>query len=164
LAAWVGSGALVRTADGWAVRRYVAPVVPLTFADSVRRRFEGLDGSAKRVLQAAALLGRRFDWTLLASMTGAEEGLVAAALGGGGGGQLLAADERGFRFRHALTREVVRAGTLPPERADLARRALAALEAAAGERQDLAARLAEAAGEPHRAARLLLATARRDRA
>ncbi|HKE97307.1 MAG TPA: helix-turn-helix transcriptional regulator, partial [Actinomycetes bacterium] len=75
-----------------------------------------------------------------------------------------AADERGFRFRHALTREVVRAGTLPPERADLARRALAALEAAAGERQDLAARLAEAAGEPHRAARLLLATARRDRA
>src|SRR4029453_1093384 len=127
LAAWVGSGALVRTADGWAVRRYVAPVVPLTFADSVRRRFEGLDGSAKRVLQAAALLGRRFDWTLLGSVTGAGGGLVAGALRRAVEAQLLAADERGFRFRHALTRDTVLAGPLPAARTRPAPRAPAAL-------------------------------------
>ncbi|HKE98493.1 MAG TPA: LuxR C-terminal-related transcriptional regulator, partial [Actinomycetes bacterium] len=164
LAAWVGSGALVREQGDWAVRRYVAPVVPLTFADSVRRRFEGLDAAGKQLLQAAALLGRRFDWTLLPPGTGIEESVIAAALRRAVEAQLLAADERGFRFRHTLTHDVVLAGILPPERIALARRALDALEAADGEREELAARLAEAAGERGRAAALLLVAARRGRA
>src|SRR4029450_522138 len=67
LAAWVGWGALVRTADGWAVRRYVAPVVPLTFADSVRRRFEGLDATGKQLLQAAAVARPRVRLTVPAA-------------------------------------------------------------------------------------------------
>src|SRR4029453_16151910 len=140
LAAWVGSGALVQEPGGWVARRYVAPGVPLTFADSVRRRFEALDGRASGVLQAAALLGRRFDWTLLAAASGVEEGAVATALRRAVEAQLLAADQRGFPFRHTLTRDVVLTGTLPPERISLARGALSALVAGSEERDELAAR------------------------
>src|SRR4029453_12324733 len=74
LAAWVGSGALVRDGTRWSVRRYIAPVVPLTFADSVRRRLDALDGPGRQVLRAAALLGRPLDWTLLAGVDGRSPG------------------------------------------------------------------------------------------
>jgi DNA-binding CsgD family transcriptional regulator len=165
LAAWVGSGALVRDGDGWSVRRSIVPVVPRTFADMVRRRLDALDPAGRRVLQAAALLGRRFDWKLLGPTTGQGADAVTTSLRTAVGAQLLAADQHGFRFRHALTRDVGLSETLPPERAALARRALAAVEDGPGDASaQLAARLAEAAGDPGRAARLLLEAARQDRA
>ena len=77
-----------------------------------------------------------------------------------------AADRESFRFRHALTHEAVLAGLLPPERALLAGRALAAVEAAhpglPGAWCMLAAELAERAGNAARAGALLLEAGRRD--
>jgi DNA-binding NarL/FixJ family response regulator len=76
------------------------------------------------------------------------------------------ADGDSFRFRHALTQEAVLAGLLPPERALLAGRALAAVEAAhpglPGSWCRLAADLAERAGDAGRAGALLLEAGRRD--
>jgi predicted ATPase len=74
LAAWAGDGVLSRRESGWAVSGSVAPVVPLSFAEMVTRRIATLGEETRSVLQAAAVLGRRFDWSLLPAITGLTEG------------------------------------------------------------------------------------------
>ena len=140
--------------------------IPATFGDAVQRRLEGLDADARRVICAAAVLGRRFDWALLGQVTGLPDAAVVAALRRGVGVQLVVASQDSFRFRHALTHEAVLAGLLPPERAELAGQALAAVEAVhpglPGPWCVLAAELAEGAGDTARAGALLLEAGRRD--
>ncbi len=140
--------------------------VPPTFADALRRRLSGLDSDSRRVISAAAVLGRRFDWGLLAGVTALPDDVIARALRQGVSLQIFAADTDSFRFRHALTHEAVLAGLLPPERARLAGQALAAIEAAhPGLPADwcrLAAELAAGAGDRERAGVLLLEAGRRD--
>jgi DNA-binding CsgD family transcriptional regulator/tetratricopeptide (TPR) repeat protein len=166
LAGLIGEGALTERDGGWHAADLVAAAVPVTFADAVRRRLDGLDADSGRVIGAAAVLGRRFDWALLGPVTGLADAAVVAALRRGVGLQLIAADRDSFRFRHALTHEAVLAGLLPPERALLAGRALAAVEAAhsglPGAWCTLAADLAERAGNTGRAGALLLEAGRRD--
>ena len=117
---------------------------------------------------AAGVLGRSFDWTLLPEMCSLPEQAVLEALRAGMGAQLIVTEPSAtgsFRFRHALTRDAVIDRLLPMERAALARRALAAIEAAhpglPGAWCDLSARLAERAGDRPRAAALLLASGQR---
>jgi DNA-binding CsgD family transcriptional regulator/tetratricopeptide (TPR) repeat protein len=166
LAALTGSAALRREDGEWIVATTEAAlgaVVPYAFADMVQARLEMLGEGPRRVLQGAAVLGRSFDWTLLPRVTGMGEDAVADALRGAVTAQLLTAGAD-FRFRHALTRDAVLLGLLPPERATLCRRGLEAVEAAhpglPGEWCDLAAGLAEVGGETVRAAQLLLQAGR----
>jgi DNA-binding CsgD family transcriptional regulator/tetratricopeptide (TPR) repeat protein len=170
LAAWVSSGALVREPSGWAVGGRIDPVVPLTFTETVRRRLAVLAAPAHVVLPAAAVLGRRFDWTLLAPVTGLDEQAVVFGLRQGLDAQLLVTDDApgmraAFRFRHALTRDAVLSELLLPERMELSRRALRAVENGhpelEGEWCELAAELAELGGEEARAAELLAESGRR---
>lgn len=136
-----------------------APGVPESFAETVRARLAGFGPGERRVLAAAALLGRSFDWQLLAAAAGVAPGDVPAALERAVGSQLLTVDGEVFRFRHALTREAVAAGLLPPARRSLAAAALAAVEAAhpllEGPWRDVAADLAVRAGDTGRAGVLL---------
>jgi len=166
LAGLVGEGALTERDGSWHAADLVTVAVPVTFADAVRRRLDGLDADSRHVIGAAAVLGRRFDWALLSPVTGLTDAAVVRALRRGVGLQLVAADRDSFRFRHALTHEAVLAGLLPPERAMLAGRALAAVEAAhpglPGAWCMLAADLAERAGEGARAGALLLEAGRHD--
>jgi DNA-binding CsgD family transcriptional regulator len=183
LAGLVGDGSLVERDGRWDADPVLAgPVladigpadpgalrslpVPATFAGALRRRLSGLDSDSRRVISAAALLGRRFDWGLLAAVTALPEDAVARALRQGVSLQIFAADTDSFRFRHALTHEAVLAGLLPPERARLAGQALAAIEAAhpglPGDWCRLAAELAAGAGDSERAGVLLLEAGRRD--
>jgi hypothetical protein len=154
-----------QAAGGWSADRHGGPALPDTFVETVARRVQALGDDARRVLAAAALLGRRFDWRLLSQVTGLAEEAVVVALERATAAQLLAADGDGFRFRHALTREAVLDGLLPPRRAALAARALAVVEVLhpglPGAWCDLAAELAEAAGARVRAAELLLDSGRR---
>ncbi len=166
LAGLIGDGTLAERDGHWHAADLAGTGLPATFADAVRDRLEGLDADSRQVLCAAAVLGRRFDWTMLGPVTGRPDTDVVAALRRGVGLQLVAADRESFRFRHALTHEAVLAGLLPPERALLAGRALAALEAAhpglPGPWCTLAAELAESAGHTARAGALLLEAGRRD--
>src|SRR5438270_10809410 len=91
LAEWVGAGALVRADGGWRLQRVVGPVVPMTFGDTVRRRVRALGGDSTQLLQLAALLGRNFDWTLLAVASGLDDDRVLELLHGAVDAQLLAA-------------------------------------------------------------------------
>jgi len=165
LAGLVGAGALVERDGRWAADDPLGWRVPPTFADAVGRRLDALSAPARTVLHAAAVLGGQFDWSLLPAATGLHDTEVVAALRQAVNAQLLTAEAGGFRFRHALTRDAVLDDLLPPERASLAGRALAALEQARpdlpGAGCELAAELAEAAGDEDRAAELLLEAGRR---
>ncbi len=163
LAGLVSSGALRADKQGWTMAREVTPRVPLTFAESVRRRLAAIDEPARRVLLAAAVLGREFDWRLLPPITGLDEAVVLDALHQSVAAQLLTADLGGgdrFLFRHALTRDAMTAELLPPVRAKLASRALEVVErlhrGLPGQWCSLAADLAEEAGDRARAAQLML--------
>ena len=167
LAVAVASGSLVDRGDRWSLSDAVESVVPLTFADSIRRRLAIIGDEARAVLLAAAVLGRRFDWKLLPEISGLTEQRVLSALHAAVDAQLVSVepDDGAFRFRHALSRDAVLAELLPPERAALSARALIVLEAAdpdlSGDTCELAAELARQAGDRGRAAALLLEVAQR---
>lgn len=168
LAGAAGAGVVVRADQGWRVQSGFEPAVPRTLVATVVERLGALGPSARAALGAAAVLGRRFDWTLLPSMTELSEQEIVAALGRATAAQLLVCEQRGpgsFRFRHALTRDAVLGQLLPGERALLARSALGAVEAAHPELEDdwcdVAAQLAVQAGDRDRAAALLLQAGRR---
>ena len=156
-----------RTADGvpLLVEEILAsPGLPGSFLDSVRARWAEMAADDRLVLEAAAVLGRYFEWQLLAPATGLAREQVASALDRGVDAMLLRVGDDGFRFRHALTRDAVLAGMSPPRRADLAAAALAALEAShpdlEGGRLDTAADLAAQSGDRRRAGALLAASGR----
>src|SRR5713101_4109158 len=155
LAGLVGDAVLVERDGRWQTTGSVAAGVPATFADAVQSRLEAVDADSRRVICAAAVIGRSFDWALLGPVTGLADDAVLAALRRAVGLQLIAVDDDGFRFRHALTHEAVLVGLLPPERAMLAGRAAAAVEAAHPGLQDawceLAADLSARAGDASRA-------------
>jgi class 3 adenylate cyclase/DNA-binding CsgD family transcriptional regulator len=167
LAGLAASRALVAGEAGWRLDREIVPSVPLTFAASVHRRLSSLDEASRATLAAAAVLGRRFDWSLLPAITGLDETAVLGALRQSADAQLIAVDAatEGFCFRHALTRDAVLDERLPPERAALARRALDAIEerhpGLPGEWCELAADLSAGCGRRTRAAELLHEGARR---
>jgi len=167
LAAAVTSGGLVSDGELWERSIAVEPIVPLTFSETVRRRLTTLGENARAVLLAAAVLGRRFDWSLLPTIVGFSEQQVLAALRASIDALIISADPASgsFRFRHALTRDAVMAELLPPERLSLSRRALEAVQARHPALEDewceLAAELAEGAGNHRRAGMLLLEVGRR---
>ncbi len=165
LAGVVASGEL-RLVDGyWTSTGALTPTVPASLGESIRQRLTGLDPTARRVVGAAALLGRRFEWELLPGIAEVDGREVVDGLRRAVDIQLVEVEGNGFRFRHALTREAVLADLLPPDRAQLARRAWPALERAhpglPGGFCELAAELAEAAGDPEAAADRLVESAGR---
>ncbi len=167
LAVAVTSGALVAHGDSWTRSSTAEPLVPLTFAESMRRRLGALGRPTRDVLVAAAVLGRRFEWSLVPAITGLGGDEVLAALRAAVDARIVCVDraDATFRFRHALSRDAVLGELLPPELAALSRRALEAVEARHPELEDdwceLAAELAEGAGDRRRAAVLLLEAGRR---
>ncbi len=138
--------------------------LPSRFADTVRVRLTRLRARERLVIQAAALLGRRFDWRLLALAAGVPEDVAAAALHRAAASQLVVNDGDGFAFRHALTREVVLADLTAPDRCRLSLAAADALVSALGgqdgSRAMLLGRLFVDGGRPARAAEELLAAGR----
>ena len=70
LAGLVGEGALTERDGRWHAADLSTPGVPATFADAIRRRLDGMRAESRRVIGAAAVLGRRFDWALLGPVTG----------------------------------------------------------------------------------------------
>ena len=170
LAGLVSSGTLCRADPGppdlgWTLDGELTPTVPASLRESVRRRLSGLGPTERRVIGAAALLGRRFEWELLPGVAEVDGRTAADALRAAVDAQLVDPDGDGFAFRHSLTREAVLGDLLPPDRRHLARRAWAAVERSRpglpGAACEQAAELAEAAGAMGSAAERLVESARR---
>jgi predicted ATPase len=148
--------------------------LPPRFADTVRARLARLDTGQRSVLDAAALLGRRFDGRLLAAATDLPGEAVAGALYRGAAAQLIVPEGDGFAFRHALTRDVILADLTAADRRRLSLAAAGALAGAtdafaggtgapAGDddgRALLIGRLLADGGQRARAAQTLLAAGR----
>src|SRR4051812_14721342 len=157
------SGSLVTEGESVDVLALGGRVLPLSVADTVSARLEQLPDEQRRVIEAAALLGRSFD-----------DKLVAAAVGTDVAPALLAATRIGLvqedpdrlgrlRFRHALLRDGVLVSTYPPRRMELARALLDQLITDGVDDRELndddlalAIDLAARAGESALAARLAL--------
>jgi DNA-binding CsgD family transcriptional regulator/tetratricopeptide (TPR) repeat protein len=166
LAGAVGAGALAWDGEEWSFDTAAGPSLPVSFVDNVRSRLRGLGPETARVLRVAAVVGRRFDWTLLPAAAEATDGDVMTALRAGVDAQLLVAEPGAqFRFRHALTRDAVLDDLMPAERALVSGALLDAVEAAhpglPGQWCEIAAGLAERSGQHERAAGLLLELGRR---
>lgn len=141
-----------------------ADEIPRTVVESVRSRVSGLDRGSRRVLTAAALCGRHFDWRLVADSLAMDDREVAAALRAGVSCGLLDADRAGYRFHHALFRDAVLAEATRPEEAELAALLGLGLDrrhpGLSAEWCVLAADLAVLTGDRGRAADMLLRAAR----
>jgi len=93
--------------------------VPETVRDAILLRFGRLDAEAARVLEAAAVLGRTFDYTTLVAVSGADEDAVLRTLETATAQQLVEGADGGraaYRWRHALTQEAVADEIVLPRR------------------------------------------------
>jgi DNA-binding CsgD family transcriptional regulator/tetratricopeptide (TPR) repeat protein len=140
-------------------------VVPESIAAAVEARLGPLPEATARFLGYAAMLGRNFDWHVVAAATGCPPQEAIDRLRQAARAQLIDADGAGFRFRHALTTEAVRSSLLPEERRAIGECLLETLQSLhpdlEGETCQLAASLAVEVGDQRRAADLWLEAARR---
>jgi DNA-binding CsgD family transcriptional regulator/tetratricopeptide (TPR) repeat protein len=139
--------------------------VPESIAAAVENRLRLLPEETARFVGYAAMLGRWFDWRIVAAATGCPPPDAIDRLRQAARAQLIDADAAGARFRHALTAEAVRSSLLPEERRAICASLVKALESLhpglEGETCQLAASLAVEVGDLLRAAGLWLEAARR---
>ncbi len=125
--------------------------VPATLQATIGARIDRLGASAKRTLNAAAVIGARFDIDLLVALVSDVDvtPLTEAELVG----QVRFAPNAEYAFRHPLIRTVAYESQLKSVRAQLHRRLAAAIEAreSADESAALIAEHLEAAGDLHAA-------------
>ena len=142
-----------------------ARAVPDSIAAAVDARLGLLPEPTARFLGFAAMLGRNFDWHVVAAATGCPPQEAIGRLRQAARAQLIDSDGAGFRFRHALTAEAVRSSLLPEERQAICASLLETLQllhpGLEGETCQLAASLAVGVGDQLRAAELWLEAARR---
>lgn len=122
--------------------------IPATVRDTILSRLARLAPDQANVLEAAAVLGRTFDYGTLVAVTGASEATVREALSVGVAQQLLEeadATRASYRWRHALTQEAVADEIVLPRRQEIHSRAADAATAAGGSAVDVARHLLEAA-------------------
>jgi len=103
--------------------------LPWNLSEAVLRRLDDLAPSQRRVVDAAAILGRRISFDLLAAVTGSGEDELIAILRQLVAENVMVEEEPDlFAFRHALTREAIGGRLLGRERRRLHEKALAALQ------------------------------------
>jgi class 3 adenylate cyclase len=160
LKAALDRGDIYRTDSGWDRKAVKDLRLPQTVRDTILLRLERLQPDHAEVLRAASVLGQSFTYQLLVSLTGLDAMAVLAGLDACVQQQLL--EEEGsaatYRFRHALTREVIYEGMLTPVRQQLHSRAADALRAAGAPSIDVAGHLV-AAGRTDEAVPVCLAAA-----
>src|SRR5215218_6043486 len=107
--------------------------LPWNLTEAVLRRLDDLTGDQRRVVEAAAILGRRIWFDLLAAVTGSgEEELIVVLRHLVAENVVVEEEPDVFAFRHALTREAIASRLLGRERRRLHEKALAALQEAGG--------------------------------
>ncbi len=119
---------LVASAPGATLDELCGLPLPVSVSEAVLRHFEDLAAGQRRIADAAAVLGRRIPFDLLAAVTGAgEDELIDAMRVLVDRGLVVEVEPDVFSFRHALTREAVRQRLLGRQRRRLHEKAYAAL-------------------------------------
>jgi DNA-binding CsgD family transcriptional regulator len=133
--------------SGLDLERLCDQPLPWNLAEALRRQLDDLDPRHLRVVEAAAVLGRKIPFDLLAAVTRLDEvDLIAVLRELVRRGLLVEAGEDEFSFRHALAREAVADQLLGRERRKLHELALDALLTESGADPAQVARHARGAG------------------
>jgi class 3 adenylate cyclase len=118
------SGDLYRTEKGWQRKALRDLRLPRTVKDTILLRVERLDKEQARLLGTASVLGQSFEISLLSAVSGFEPEAIEEALHAAEQQQILEEEAGGrYRFRHALTREVIYEDLPAPKRERLHLRA-----------------------------------------
>ncbi|ELP68326.1 hypothetical protein STRTUCAR8_02317, partial [Streptomyces turgidiscabies Car8] len=134
LTAMVDSGDLVRRrGEGWTVTGSLNAHVPATVAAAVLQRVDHLEPPGVALLEAAAVLGRRFPVDVAARVAGLDRATALRQLRHAARAHLVAdgttPEEPGWHtFRHALTADAITHRLLPVERTELCLAAADAIE------------------------------------
>lgn len=140
-------------------------MVPPSIGMAIESRLNALPDTTVQFLRFAAVLGRQFDWHVVAAALGCAPEDAIHRLRQATRVQLVDTDGGGFRFRHALTADAVQSSLLPEQRRATCSSLLEALETIhpdlSGESCQTAARLAFGAGDQERSASLWLVAASR---
>jgi class 3 adenylate cyclase len=129
----IDRGDVYRTGGGWQRRSLEELRIPETVRDTILLRFARLDPADAEILQAAAVLGRTFDYATLLAVAGVPDASAHAALGVAMAQQFLeevAGARATYRWRHALTQETVADEIVLPRRQEIHSRAADAAHAA----------------------------------
>jgi DNA-binding CsgD family transcriptional regulator len=122
---------LLRGCDAGSLEDLVDEPLPWSLAEVLRRQVADLDPASRRILEAAAVLGHRLPFDLLAAVTGAgEDELISVLRELVTRGVLVESGEDEVTFRHALVREALTEQMLGRQRRRLHEAALDALLAA----------------------------------
>ncbi len=108
---------LVEGEDGWRWKRPDTWHIPLSLHNAVELRLTRLSTDARRVLQLAAVAGKRFDFALLQEITHYDETYLVVLMKEAISVQLVIEESaEQFAFRHALTQQAIASGLLARER------------------------------------------------
>jgi DNA-binding CsgD family transcriptional regulator len=119
---------LVRAGNGADLADLCDGPLPWSLAEVLRRQVADLDPDVRRVVEAAAVLGQRITFDLLAAVTGVTEAdLIVTLRELVARGVLTELGEDEFTFRHALVREALTGQMLGRQRRRLHEAALDAL-------------------------------------
>ncbi|HEY7908180.1 MAG TPA: AAA family ATPase [Thermomicrobiales bacterium] len=124
-------GALARDGDGWRLGDLIGQAVPPLLRQVIEGRAARLDGESQRLLAVAAVIGQEVLLDVWAAVAGVDEEALLPAIEAASAARLIeaAADGTAIRFVHALIREALYEGVLPPRRRALHRAAGEALAA-----------------------------------
>lgn len=152
LRAMVDGGGLVRQGGSrWAVTGSLDAGVPATVAAAVLQRVDQLPPAGVALLEAAAVLGRRFPVDVAARAAGLDRATALTQLRHASHAHLVSgattpADPGWHTFRHALTADAISGRLLPAERAALCLAAADAIEGTWGVSDEEASPAATHAG------------------
>ena len=139
--------------------------VPASLSAALQGRISSLPDDAGELVRYAAMLGRQFDWHVVAAALRCPPQDAISRLRQAAKAQLIDTEGMGFRFRHALTVDAVQGLLLPEERRAICAALSGTLEALHPGLEDelcqLAANLAEGAGEHRHAGELWVMAAGR---
>jgi DNA-binding NarL/FixJ family response regulator len=128
LEAMAASGQLQLSQHAWHILPGMRPGLPPSITAAILERVEQLPAADQEVLAYAAVIGRTFDFPLLAALCGIDERELVGVLSRAMHAQLISevshiqpsdqahTEPERYQFRHALTREAVYDHLLAPER------------------------------------------------
>ena len=143
----IDRGDVFRAGEHWDRRAIDDLRIPETVRDTILMRFARLEPEHADILQAAAVLGRTFDYETLVRIVELSEAAVQEALALADAQQLIenAGEGAAYRWRHALTQEAIADEIVRPRRQQIHSRAADAFAASGGSSLDVARHLLGAA-------------------